>query len=96
MAAYIIAALEVLDEDLFAQYRARVPSLVAQFGGRYVIRGGAVEPVEGEPMFSRLTVLEFADVAAARRFLDSPQYAPVKQIRLDSCRSRLSIVEGVA
>lgn len=96
MTAYIVAAIEVHNEALFARYREAVPAIVARFGGRYIVRGGAVEPVEGAPMFSRLTVLEFANAAAARRFIDSEEYAPVRKMRTDSCTSRLSIVEGVA
>lgn len=63
MAGYLIAHLDVTDPEGFEAYRAKVPAVIAQYGGRYLIRGGAVEAVEGDWTVPRLVVLAFDSVA---------------------------------
>lgn len=94
MAAYLIADIDVTDPEGFARYRAQVEPVIARHGGRYVVRGGAVRPLEGEFGFRRLVVLEFPTREAAQRFYHSPEYAPLLRLRLDSTRSKVVLVEG--
>ncbi len=95
MAGYLIANIEVTDMAEFARYRAAVPAVVESFGGRYLIRGNEPDTVEGEQLFSRLVVLEFASLAVARAFYDSTAYAPLKALRMAASRSQISLVEGI-
>jgi uncharacterized protein (DUF1330 family) len=94
MAGYLIANLEIHDPATFARYREQVSPLIAQFGGRYIVRGGDLQVLEGQLPFQRLVVLEFPSLAEARRFYDSPEYQPVMQLRLDSCKSDVVLVDG--
>jgi len=71
-----------------------VPVLAA-FGGRYVVRGGALEVMEGAPPPGRMVVVEFPTMDAARAFYGSAEYAPVLKMRLDSTASEVVLVEGV-
>jgi uncharacterized protein (DUF1330 family) len=96
MPAYLIANIEVTDPEGFERYRAAVPAVIAAHGGRYIVRGGAVEPKEGAMPLKRLVILEFPDMAAARGFYDAPDYAPLLKLRLDSTRSDVVLVEGYA
>lgn len=96
MAAYLIANVDVRDRDGFESYREKVPSVIEKFGGRYLVRGGEVHPKEGDFGLKRLVVLEFPSMEAARRFYDSPDYAPLLQLRLDSAASDVVLVEGWA
>ena len=84
----------VTDPPLFEEYRKGVPDTVASFGGRYVVRGGAVTTAEGDWNPKRLIVLEFPDVATAKAWHGSPAYAPLKAMRERSARTRMVIVEG--
>lgn len=94
MAGYIIANINVHDSEVFGRYRDAVAPLVAQFGGRYLVRGAELEQAEGRLPFNRLVVLEFPSVSDAKRFYNSPEYAPVLKLRLDSATSDLAFVEG--
>ncbi len=94
MAAYLIANIDVRDRDAFDAYRQQVPPVIEQFGGRYLVRGGEPERVEGDLKLKRLMVVEFPSMEAARRFYDSPEYAPLLRMRLDSTASDLVLVEG--
>lgn len=96
MAAYMIAHVKKIhDQDAYAEYRKMVPSSVEKYGGRFIVRGGAVEVAEGDWQPGRLVVIEFPDVATARAWLDSEEYAPARKLRMDNADADLIVVEGV-
>ena len=95
MAAYVIVNDEILDEGTFSEFREQIGATVAAHGGRYLVRGGSVEVVEGDWSPGRLVVIEFDDGAAARGWLASPEYAQLKGIRQRSANANLVVVEGV-
>ena len=95
MPAFLIANIEVTDTIGFETYRQRVPAVVAQYGGRYVIRGNPPTQMEGKPFFTRLTVLEFASMEALQRFYHSAEYAPLLAIRTASTKSDLVFMPGM-
>ncbi|MBV9589437.1 MAG: DUF1330 domain-containing protein [Hyphomicrobiales bacterium] len=94
MAGYLIANIRVRDHKGFEEYRNQVAPLIARFKGRYLVRGGELRPLEGNPIFERLVVLEFPSLAEAQRFYDSPEYAPLKELRLSSASSDVILVDG--
>jgi uncharacterized protein (DUF1330 family) len=95
MAAYIVAQLKVHDPAMFQRYRDAVTPLVDRFGGRYRVRGGELDVLEGEWPFPRLTIIEFPSRAAARRFYESPEYQTIQPLREKSADAAVTIVEGV-
>ena len=95
MAAYVIADLEVTDPTRFAEYRERVPATLAAYGGRFLVRGGAHEVVEGRWHPRRLVVLEFPSLAQARQWYDSEEYREPKAMRLVASDTNLVFVDGV-
>jgi len=94
VAGYLIANIEVTDPAGFEQYRQKVSPLVAQFGGRYIVRGGDVRHLEGNLPIHRLVVLEFPSVEAAQSFYDSAEYQPLLKLRLASTKSDLILAAG--
>lgn len=96
MAAYVINDMEVTDPQLFEEYKKLSPPTVAQYGGKFLARGGRTEPLEGDWSPRRLVILEFPSVAQARAWIDSPEYAPARRLRELSANSNLILVEGVA
>ena len=95
MPAYLIAQLTVTDARAFEAYRAAVPEVIARHGGRYLVRGGEVEVLEGALTHRRLVVLAFADMAAARRFYDSSDYQAILPLRLAAAEGTVVLVEGM-
>lgn len=96
MAAYVIVELSVVDAAEYERYKALAETSVAGHGGVYRVRGGRVESVEGRPVEDRVVVLEFPDMAAARRWYDSAEYQAALPIRSAAARTaRLIFVEGV-
>ncbi len=95
MAAYIIAEVEVTDPAVFEQrYRPLVAPTLAKYGGRFLVRGGPAEALEGAAA-KRIVMLEFDNAAAARRWYESPEYREAMKIRWASATARLLLVEGV-
>jgi uncharacterized protein (DUF1330 family) len=96
MAAYVIAEVEVQDPATYATYTAQTPGVIERFGGRFIVRGGAAESLEGAAPAGRLVVIEFPDLATARRFYQSDEYQAIIGIRHRAATSRLVLVEGHA
>jgi uncharacterized protein (DUF1330 family) len=95
MAVYVIADIEVLDRPSFEGYRQQVPATIAAYGGRYLARGGATEVLEGSWAPQRCVILEFPDMERFQAWWDSPEYAPLKALRVRSTRSHLVVTQGV-
>ena len=96
MSAYVIAEVDITDPVAYEEYRKLVPATIARYGGKYLVRGGAVETKEGGWQPKRFVVLEFASMDQARKWYHSPEYAPVLALRLKAARSKLLLVEGAA
>ena len=95
MLAYMIVQLKVTDPDKFARYREAVPRVVEAFGGRYIVRGGEVETLEGAHDGRRLVLFEFPSMEAIKRFWQSPEYAKVKPLRENAAELDVWAVPGV-
>lgn len=96
MPAYVVNDMEVTDPALLEEYKKLSPPTVAQYGGRFLARGGAIEPLEGGWQPGRVVIIEFPSLAQAHAWIDSPEYAPAKALRQRASRSRLILVDGVA
>ena len=95
MPGYVIAEVTVTHPEEYARYREMVPPTVAKYGGRFVVRGGKTETVEGEWAPTRLVVIEFESAARAREWWASEEYREAKALRQRTARSNVLIVEGV-
>ena len=95
MSAYLIVELDITDPAKFQRYRGLVPSLIEKYGGRYIVRGGDTEVLEGNWAPKRIVVLEFETAQKAKELMESEEYRPVKQLRLESANTNMVLVEGV-
>jgi uncharacterized protein (DUF1330 family) len=92
---YLVATVRVDDPETYSKYTGVTPKIIADHGGRFLVRGGPVKTLEGEAFTHRLVVVEFPSVAAAQAFYDSPDYAEVMRFRHASADSVFLLVEGV-
>lgn len=95
MAAYVISEVEVRDRAAMAAYRTLAAQTIAQYGGRYLARGGAAEVVEGGPPAKTIIIVEFPSMARAREWYASAEYADALKLRQTALERRLLFVEGV-
>ncbi len=96
MPAYFIVDLEVTDPVGIEEYRKQVPATIAKYGGRYLVRGGKHETLEGDWHPRRVIVLEFPSVEQAKRWYDCEEYRGPKALRFKTARTNLILVEGVS
>lgn len=94
MAAYVLVQIEVHDPVTYERYKQLSGPSLRPFGGRFIVRGGPVETLEGTWHPGRLVVVEFPDAAAARTWWASPEYAEAKALRQASAHTELLLVEG--
>jgi len=94
MAAYVLVDIEVTDPGPYEDYRRQVPPLVEKYGGKYLVRGGDLEVLEGDWTPKRLVVIEFPSVEMAKGFYDSQEYGPLKELRIKATNSKMVLVEG--
>src|ERR1700757_2215320 len=94
MTAYLIADIQVTDPTAYDQYRPLAAASVARFGGRFIVRGGKVDLLEGEPQPERIVVIEFPDPDTALRWYRSEEYQTALKIRQAASRGRGLLVEG--
>ncbi|HEY0140193.1 MAG TPA: DUF1330 domain-containing protein [Thermoanaerobaculia bacterium] len=95
MAGLIIVDIEVTDPVLYEDYKRLASAAIAAHGGRYLVRGGASEVLDGEWTPRRLVVLEFDSVEKAKAWRHSPEYAEAKKVRERCARANMIVVEGV-
>ncbi len=95
MPAYIIVQIDVKDPVIYDEYKALAPASIEAYGGRYIVRGGEVETLEGAWKPPRFVVLEFPDTTAARAWWASPEYAEAKALRQRAAGSEMILVAGL-
>jgi len=94
MAAYIIVDLKINDAEMYEKYKKLTPASVAAYQGKFIVRGGATETLEGDWKPGRIVVLEFPNAERARQWWDSSEYAPAKIIRQSAANTKMILVEG--
>jgi uncharacterized protein (DUF1330 family) len=95
MLAYVVVQISIEDPVAYEQYKVLAAPAVAAYGGRYVVRGGRSEVLEGTWQPSRLVILEFPSRGQARAWWSSPEYAPAKAIRQRCAQTVMLLIEGI-
>ena len=96
MPAYVIADVrDARDQDALVEYRRGNTKSVARHGGRFVVRGGEMEVLEGDWDTRRIVLIEFPHMAAARGWYESEDYAPLKALRQSASDTNIILIDGV-
>jgi uncharacterized protein (DUF1330 family) len=94
VSAYVLVDIAVHDPERYETYKSLAAPTVAQYGGRYLVRGGRAEQLEGEGQPQRVVVLEFPTYDRAKQWWESEEYAPAKALRHESASTEMVLVEG--
>lgn len=94
MPAYILARVDVTDMTRYQAYMKLTPGVIAQHGGRFLVRGGAKETVEGPEETSRVVLIEFPSMEKARGFFHSPEYQKIKETRIGAATAQFVVLDG--
>ena len=96
MSAYVVVEIDIKDVETYERYKQLAPPSIAIYGGRYLVRGGATEALEGTWNPKRFVILEFPTTERARAWWSSPEYAPAKALRQASTHTQMLLVEGLS
>jgi uncharacterized protein (DUF1330 family) len=94
MSAYVIVEIDVTDPKRYGQYTAAAPTAIAAGGGRLLVRGGEPVVFEGDWQPSRMVIIEFEDLAAAKRWYESEAYQGAKKLREGAAHIRMVAVQA--
>ena len=94
MPAYVIVEIEIQDHEAYEGYKKLTPASIAAYDGKFIVRGGQSESLEGDWNPERIVVLEFPTMERAREWWNSQSYAPAKKIRQASAHTKMLLIEG--
>ena len=94
MPAYVVAEVKITNPEGYKEYSAQVPATIEKYGGRFLVRGGKSQALEGDWPEVRRVIIEFPSVDAARKWFDSPEYEKPKALRKANSEGRLLLMEG--
>ncbi|HYT77336.1 MAG TPA: DUF1330 domain-containing protein [Vicinamibacterales bacterium] len=95
MPAYIIVQVDVKDPVRYEDYKTMVPPSLAKYGGRFVVRGGKTQTLEGTWAPQRFVMVEFPSVEQAKAWWASPEYAEAKALRQATAVTQMIVAEGI-
>jgi len=95
MPAYILVDVTITDPEEYEAYKKLTPASIAAYNGKFIVRGGATEMLEGEWPHGRIVILEFLSAGDAKAWWSSQEYAPAKAIRYRAATTKMILVEGV-
>ncbi len=95
MSAYVIVEIDIVDPAGYEEYKKLAGATVEKYGGKYIIRGGALETLEGDWNPKRIVVLQFDSMQRAKEWLNCEEYREPRKMRHRTARTRMVVVEGV-
>lgn len=95
MPAYIIVEVKIQNQKEYEEYKKLVPATLKQYGGKFIVRGGKTETLEGNWNPERIVVLQFESMEKAKAWWSSEEYGKAKKIRYKNAESKMILAEGV-
>jgi uncharacterized protein (DUF1330 family) len=96
MSAYVIVEIEVTDPVGYEEYKKQAAATVHKYGGKYIVRGGTTEVLEGDRRPKRIVVLQFDSMERAKEWLNCEEYREPRKMRHRTARTNMILVEGLA
>ena len=94
MSAYVIVEVQINDPAAYEEYQKLTPAAIAAYDGKFIVRGGKTESLEGDWNPQRIVILEFPTVERAKEWWNSPEYTKAKTIRQSAAKTKMLVVEG--
>ena len=95
MTAYLLGRVAITDPDQYKEYMKKTPGVIEKYGGKFIVRGGSVETLEGAEEKRRLVLIEFPSFEKAKEFYSSEEYQQAKKLRAGAASGQFLAIEGV-
>ena len=94
MAGYVIAQINLKNKEGYKEYVDKVPAIIKNFGGKYLVKAGEFKSIEGKWDFTRNVVIKFPSYEKALEWYNSDEYNQIKNLRLENAESNIIIIKG--
>jgi len=94
MSSYMIVEIDVKDPVGYEDYKKQTPASLKPYGGKFIVRGGNPQLIEGETEPNRIVILQFENSEKAKAWWNSPEYEGPKKLRQTTAKTRMILVEG--
>ena len=94
MAGYVIAQINLKNKEGYKEYVYKVPAIIKNFGGEYLVKAGEFKSIEGKWDFTRNVVIKFPSYEKALEWYNSDEYNQIKNLRLENAESNIIIIKG--
>ena len=94
MSAYVIVEIEIVDPVGYEEYKRQAAATVHKYGGKYIVRGGKTEVLEGDSQPKRIVILEFPTMERAKEWLNCEEYREPRKMRHRTASTNMILVEG--
>ena len=91
---YLLGQITISDKSHYKLYNSKIGNVIAEFGGRYLVKGGFWMVKEGNPSFQRDVLVEFKDIETAQRFISSKQFKEISRFRKAGSTGFLLLLNG--
>lgn len=95
MAAYVFVEIDIYDQELYEEYKKMTPNTIKDFDGKFLVRGGHAEHLEGDWNPERVVILEFPSAERAREWWESETYTSARLVRQRAAETKMIILEGM-
>ena len=95
MPAYVIVEIDIQDPVGYEEYKKQAGATVLKYGGKYIVRGGKAEVLEGDWQPKRIVILEFASTDQAKKWLNCEEYREPRKLRHKTAKTNMIVVEGL-
>ena len=95
MSAYVIVEIDIIDSVGYDEYKKLAGATVEKYGGKYIVRGGRAETLEGDWNPKRIVVLKFESMQRAKDWLNCDEYREPRKMRHRTAKTNMIVVEGV-
>ena len=95
MSAYVIVEIDIVDPVGYEEYKKQAAATVHKYGGKYIVRGGETEVLEGDWKPKRIVILEFESMERAKEWLNCEEYRQPRKMRHRTARTNMIVIEGV-
>lgn len=95
MPAYVLVEIEIQDPDLYEAYKQLTPASIAEYKGKFIVRGGETKVMEGTWQPKRVVLLEFPSIQMAESWWHSEAYTKARKIREMAAKTNMLILDGL-
>jgi uncharacterized protein (DUF1330 family) len=95
MSAYVIVEIDIVDPSGYQEYKKLAGATVDRYDGKYIVRGGRIEVLEGDWKPKRIVVLQFESMQRAKDWLNCEEYREPRKMRHRTAKTRMILVEGI-